>query len=123
MKPIYFLCILLVLSFALPITSRPDTPAKRVTISGKEMGQRLIHKVEPVYPPEARQANIEGTVKLTAVIATDGSIQQLRVDRGHPLLVKAALDAVKQWKYDPMIVDGSAVEVLTGIDVVFQLKK
>jgi len=123
MNPRYLLCTLLVLFFVLPIASRSDTPAKRVTVSGKEMIQRLIHRVEPVYPPEARRANIEGTVKLTAVIATDGSIQQLRVDRGHPLLVKAALDAVKLWKYDPVIVDGSAVEVLTGIDVVFQLKK
>ena len=123
MKPLSLLCTLFVLFFALPIASRSDTPARRVTVSGKEMGQRLIHRVEPVYPPEARQANIEGTVKLTAVIATDGSIQQLRVDRGHPLLVKAALDAVRQWKYEPMIVYGSAVEVLTGIDVVFQLKK
>ena len=94
-----------------------------MTISGKDMEQKLTHKVEPVYPPEARSANIEGTVKLTALIATDGSIKQLTVTQGHPLLAKAALDAVKQWKYEPTIMEGSAVEVVTSVYVVFQLKK
>jgi len=109
---------------ALPLLAeRPDTPAKRVTIGGKEMSQRLRYKVAPVYPVEAREAGIVGIVKLTALIGTDGSIQQLSVNRGHPLLVKAALDAVKQWKYDPVILDGSPVEVVTAIDVVFELRK
>ena len=110
-----------VLLFPPSITGR-DTPEKRVTVGGKEMSQRLIHKVAPVYPVEAREAKIEGTVKMTAVIAVDGSVQQLRVDEGHPLLAKAALDAVKQWKYEPLVVDGIPVEVKTSIYVVFQLK-
>jgi TonB family protein len=121
--PVLLLCAFFRPSQVLTFAKRPDTPAKRVTISGKDMEQRLTHKVEPVYPPEARSANIEGTVKLTALIATDGSVKQLTVNQGHPLLAKAALDAVKQWKYDPVIVNSSPVEVVTSIYVVFQLKK
>ena len=77
--------------------------------------------MRPQYPPLARQARIQGTVKLSAVISKDGSIQKLEVMSGHPLLVPAALAAVKQWRYKPTLLNGEAVEVLTNIDVNFTL--
>ena len=109
---------------------RPDTPpqradklAMRLTIDAGDMEQRLVYRVDPLYPPTARQARIEGTVTFSAVIGTDGSVKQLVVDKGHPLLVPAALDAIKQWKYQPVASEGNPVEVLTTVSVIFQLNK
>jgi protein TonB len=81
---------------------------------------RLVNKVEPIYPKIAVLTNIHGEVKLHAIIARDGSIQSLNVTSGHPLLVTAALDAVRQWKYQPYILNGDAVEVETFITVNFK---
>ena len=63
--------------------------------------QRLIYNVRPVYPELAKQAHIQGTVRLAALIGEDGTVEQLRLISGHPFLVKAAFDAVKQWRYRP----------------------
>ena len=81
----------------------------------------LIRQVKPAYPPLARSARISGTVRLTAVIATDGTIQKLQVISGHPLLVNAALEAVRLWHYKPTLLSGEPVEVITEIDVNFTL--
>ena len=100
----------------------PDEKPKRVRVAGNVMQQKLRYRVEPVYPEEARRNRIEGTVRLTVVIATDGSIQQIRVDEGQPLLAKTAVDAVRQWKYEQTFLNGEPVEVLTGVNVEFHLK-
>ena len=81
----------------------------------------LIHKVQPAYPPLARQARIQGTVVLQALIGKDGAIQNLHVVSGHPMLTGAALDAVKQWRYKPYFLNGEPVEVETTINVNFTL--
>jgi protein TonB len=81
----------------------------------------LINQTRPVYPPLARQARIQGTVKLTAIISKDGSIQKLEVLSGHPLLIPAALQAVKEWRYKPTLLNGEPVEVVTQVDVNFTL--
>jgi protein TonB len=81
----------------------------------------LIHQVKPTYPPLARQARIQGTVVLQAVIGKDGSIQNLKVVSGHPMLAPAALEAVKQWRYKPYFLNGEPVEVDTTINVNFTL--
>jgi protein TonB len=81
----------------------------------------LIASPKPPYPPLARQARIQGTVKLEAVISKEGTIENLTVVSGHPLLIQAALDAVKQWRYRPTMLNGVAVEVVTTIDVNFTL--
>ena len=83
---------------------------------------RLVSAPQPVYPPLAKNAHIQGVVKLQAVIDTDGSIAHLSLISGHPLLVKAAMDAVQHWRYEPTLVDGKAVTVLTEIDVNFALQ-
>lgn len=81
----------------------------------------LIKKVEPNYPPLARQARIQGSVILQAEIGRDGTIQNLSLISGHPMLVSAAIEAVEQWQYKPYLLNGEAVEVETQITVNFSL--
>ena len=88
---------------------------------GVEQAQ-LISRIEPRYPPLALQIKKEGTVILHAIISRDGSITALDVLSGHPLLVKAALDAVRQWRYRPTLLNGEPVEVETTITVIFRLQ-
>ena len=102
----------------------PKPPAQQITrirIGGVVHPPRLIHEVRPSYPPLARQARISGTVKLEAVLSRDGTIQSLRAVSGHPLLIHAALDAVRQWRYQPTLLNGVPVEVITQITVNFRL--
>lgn len=82
---------------------------------------RIVRRVLPIYPPLARTARISGVVRLQAIIATDGTIAELNVVSGHPLLIKAAVDAVKQWVYKPTVLNGKPVPVDTQIDVNFTL--
>lgn len=91
---------------------------KRI-ISQLSEGQ-LVNRVEPIYPHIAAVSNIQGQVKLHAIIARDGRIQSLNVISGHPLLVRAALEAVEQWRYRPYVLNGEAVEVETLITVNFR---
>lgn len=95
--------------------------AQTTSIRMEDAEQQLIKKVPPVYPPLAKAARLQGTVKIEALISTRGSITSLKVLEGHPLLVGAALDAVKQWEYKPFVVDGQAVEVRTVVEVPFSL--
>jgi len=81
----------------------------------------LIRRVEPTYPPLARQARIQGTVVLAAVISKAGTIDNLRLVSGHPMLAGAAIDAVSQWRYRPYILNGDVIEVETQITVNFLL--
>jgi len=84
---------------------------------------QLIHKIEPIYPRMAVLANMQGEVKLHALIAKDGTIQSLSVSSGSPILAQAALDAVRQWRYRPYILNGQAVEVETFITVNFRKER
>jgi protein TonB len=81
----------------------------------------VIHKVSPVYPPLAQQARIQGLVVLDAKISKDGTVEALKMISGHPLLVPAAIDAVKQWRYKPYVLDGKPVTVNTQVIVNFTL--
>jgi len=81
----------------------------------------LVHRVEPVYPPLARQIHREGRVELHARIATDGSIQSLQVVEGDPMFYQSALDAVGQWHYRATILNGQAVEIDTSITVIYTM--
>ena len=87
------------------------------------MAAKLIRQPKPVYPPLAKQARIQGTVRFNAVIGKDGTIQNLTLVSGHPLLVPSAQDAVRQWLYQPTTLNGEAVEVVTQIDVNFTLSQ
>jgi periplasmic protein TonB len=102
----------------------PPKPAQsRIKVGGNVTAARLQNKVTPVYPPLARQTRISGTVRLHAIIAKDGTVQQLEVLSGHPLLVQSALDAVRQWRYQPTLLNGEPVEVDTTVDVIFSLNQ
>jgi periplasmic protein TonB len=99
----------------------PKVAVQRVRVSQGVTQGMVLHKVQPVYPPLARTARVQGTVVLAAVIGKDGTIQNLHVISGHPLLTQAALDAVKQWRYRPYILNGEPVEVDTQVTVNFTL--
>ena len=96
---------------------------KRITIGGNVQQAKLIRQPKPIYPPLAKQARISGVVHLAAVISKDGTIQDLKAVGGHPLLIPAALEAVKQWVYQPTLLNGEPVEVVTQIDVNFTLSQ
>jgi protein TonB len=96
------------------------TPTRVRVSQGVSQGL-LVHKVTPQYPPLAKQARIQGVVVLQALIGKDGSIQNLHVVSGHPMLTNAALEAVKEWKYKPYFLNGEPVEVETTINVNFSL--
>jgi protein TonB len=101
----------------------PPAPPKRIRLGGIVEQSKLISGPRPVYPPLARQARIEGTVRLEAVISRDGTILNLRAVSGHPLLIPAALAAVRQWVFRPTSLNGDPVEVATEIEVHFTLQK
>jgi periplasmic protein TonB len=102
---------------AVPKVATPQ----RVRVSQGVTQGMVLHKVQPTYPPLARTARVQGSVVLAAVIGKDGAIQNLHVLSGHPLLQQAALEAVKQWKYRPYILNGEPVEVDTQVTVNFTL--
>ncbi|HTW58964.1 MAG TPA: energy transducer TonB [Terriglobales bacterium] len=103
----------------------PAPPAPRPTVrqfrTSSMLQGSLIRAVQPVYPPLARTARIQGAVVLAAVISKAGTISDLRVVSGHPMLVRSAIDAVSQWRYRPYILNNEAIEVETRITVNFTL--
>jgi periplasmic protein TonB len=96
-------------------------PAVRPIRISHMMEGNLIHRVQPDYPSLARQARIQGTVVLRAIINREGRIENLQVVSGHPMLVPAAIDAVRQWRYRPYVLNDQPVEVETQITVNFLL--
>ncbi len=105
----------------LPAPPAAKSPARTIRRSESLEQALLIHRVEPVYPALARQIHLEGTVQLHAIIGRDGTIQSLEVLSGHPLLVKSSLDAVRQWRYRPTLLNGEAVAVETSITVIYTM--
>jgi protein TonB len=94
---------------------------QRVRISQGVTKGLLIHRVEPAYPTLAKQARVQGEVVLSAIINTNGEIENLQLVSGHPMLVPEAISAVKQWRYKPYLLNGQPVEVETTITVIFSL--
>jgi periplasmic protein TonB len=105
-----------------PISPKPVVSGP-VPVGGDVAAAKLIFGPAPSYPRIAVAARSQGIVKLEAVIAADGSIQKLRVVSGPPLLVNAAVEAVRQWRYHPTLLNGVAVEVITEIEVNFSLSR
>jgi periplasmic protein TonB len=96
---------------------------QRIRVGGNVQSAKLVKQPKPVYPPLAKQARIQGTVRFTAIIGRDGAIQNLTLVSGHPLLVPSATEAVRQWVYQPTLLNGEPVEVVTQIDVNFTLSQ
>ena len=105
-----------------PPLSKPVPAVQRVRISQGVTQGLLIYRIEPTYPPLAQQARIQGVVVMTALIDKGGNIQRLQVVSGHPLLAPAAIEAVKQWRYKPFVLNGQPLEVETTVTVNFHLR-
>jgi protein TonB len=107
-----------------PVVEKPKAvvPETPIQVVSELQAAKLIHKVTPVYPAMARNVRVSGVVEIEAIIAKDGSMRSLRVLTGHPLLINAAVDAVKQWRYRPTLLQGQPVEVITRIQVNFTLR-
>ena len=104
-----------------PPPPQTTTVPQQIRVGGNVQMANLLSGPKPSYPPEAKTAQISGTVRLEAVLNKDGTVQSLTVLSGHPLLVQAALDAVKNWVYRPTLLNGQPVEVKTTIDINFTL--
>ena len=98
-------------------------PEKKRLVIGHLDPAMLTHRVEPVYPALAKATRRSGKVELHALIATDGTVQSLQVVSGDPLLVRSALDAVREWRYKPTYLNGQAMEVDTYITVIYSLQQ
>ena len=103
-----------------PASPKSETPAQ-IQVSGGVQQGMLILEPRPVYPRIAIISRTQGTVHIQAIIERDGVIGHLKVLSGPPVLINAALDAVKQWRYKPTLLNGEPVEVITEIDVNFML--
>ena len=103
--------------------SKPSSASNRVSVDSHVQLGKIVERVEPVYPTLARQTRIQGTVRLHAIIGTDGHVEELEVISGHPLLIQAAMDAARKWRYAPTTWNGQLVEVDTTIDVIFALEE
>jgi protein TonB len=104
-----------------PVAVPKIATPQRVRVSSGVVSGLLVRKVPPTYPPLARQARIQGVVILQAQISKEGTIQNLQLISGHPMLAPAAIEAVKQWKYRPYLLNGEPVEVDTQVQVNFTL--
>jgi protein TonB len=104
-----------------PKVEAPKAAPQRIRVGGNVQRANQIFAPSPVYPPLAKQARIQGVVRLNAIINKEGLIEQLSAVSGHPLLIPSALEAVKKWRYKPTLLNGEPVEVVTQIDVNFTL--
>jgi TonB family protein len=106
-----------------PGGAAPPVPPSHIRVGGNVQSTKLINQPKPAYPADAKEARIQGVVKLHASVGKDGTIENLTVISGHPLLAPAALEAVKQWVYEPTYLNGQPVAVDTEIDVRFTLSR
>jgi protein TonB len=110
-----------------PPLVRPPTKAAaqeatiRVRVGGLVKAPVPLHTPQPAYPALARQARIEGVVHFEAIIATNGTVQGIQLIQGHPLLVAAAIAAVREWRYTPPTLNGDPVEMVMYVDVNFRI--
>jgi TonB family protein len=104
-------------------TTSETTPPGVIRVGAAVQAEKLIDKPKPVYPPEAMKARIQGAVRFEAVIGTDGRIENLTLQSGHPLLVPAATQVVRRYQYRPTLLNGTPVKVLTQVDVPFLLSE
>ncbi len=101
----------------------PAAPKRPLSVSAGVMAALLVHRVQPEYPRIAQVMRLSGTVELQARIGADGTVQELEVVSGNPILARAAIEAVQQWRYEPTRLDGQPVEVETHITVTFTMEE
>ena len=105
------------------LVSTPASAPKRTRVPARIAEANLVYDVAPKYPPDAGRERIEGTVVLMAVIGKDGTVRDVRVESGLPVLAQAAIEAVKQWRYRPYLLNGEPVEIDSQITINFNLSK
>jgi TonB family protein len=116
----------LVVNIVAPMSAAPRATldaSGAIKVGGNVQASKIVRQPRPVYPMEAKAARIQGVVKLMALIAKDGTIKSLEVISGHPILVPAALESVKDWVYQTTLFNGEPVEVQTQIDINFTLSQ
>ncbi|HTS75277.1 MAG TPA: M56 family metallopeptidase [Bryobacteraceae bacterium] len=96
---------------------------QRIRVGGNVQQANIVHKVQPLYPPDAKAARIQGVVRLSVTIGKDGTVENIEVLSGDPILVQSAMDAVSQWTYRPTLLNGNPVEVITTVDVNYTLSQ
>ena len=96
---------------------------QRIRVGGNVQATMVISASKPLYPPDAKQARIQGLVRMNVIVGKDGTVQDLQLVSGHPLLAPAALEAVRQWVYKPTLLNGNPVEVVTVVDINFTLSQ
>jgi len=113
------------ISMSTPIYVAPQAGGaempKQIRVGGNVQAVNILNKVTPVYPPDAKAARIQGVVRMNVIIAADGTMKDIQLESGHPMLVNSAMDAVRQWVYRPTLLNGVPVEVKTTIDVNYTL--
>ena len=108
---------------AAPLAPKENKPRAPVRLGGRVRAPRQIHRVEPQYPSLARQTHLSGTVIIDAVLDESGNVVEMKIVSGHPLLLQAALDAVRQWKYEPTYLNDIPVAVQMNVSVTFTLSQ
>jgi len=107
-----------------PLLAKTAAPTpKRIRVPATMAEANLVYDVAPKYPPEAGRERIEGIVVLMAVIGKDGTVRDVRVESGLPLLAQAAIEAVKQWRYRPYLLNGEPGEIDSQITINFNLAR
>jgi len=106
---------------AAPLAPKREGPKAPVRVGGRVKEPRLVSRVDPVYPPLAKQTHMQGSVVLDAVIDEHGDVIQMQVVSGPPLLIQAAMDAVRRWKYEPTYLNEEPVPVALNVTVTFRL--
>jgi periplasmic protein TonB len=105
------------------VKTQQPAPTAPLRVGGGVQSAKLVFGPRPAYPHTALITRTQGTVRIQAIIGRDGSISNLQVISGHPLLIEAARQAVQQWRYQPTLLNGEPVEVITEIDVNFTIGK
>jgi TonB family protein len=103
------------------IQALSTAPPMRIRVGGNVQVASLIHKVEPIYPDKAKAAHLSGSVVLHVIVATDGTLKEVTLESGDPVLGKAAVEAVRQWQYKPTLLNGNSVEVDSTVLIKFLL--
>ena len=101
------------------VSAAPVLPKLRATVSESLSGGVLVHKVQPIYPTQARQARVQGNVVLDAVVSEQGRVEEVKVVAGSPMLAQAAMEAVRQWRYTPYLLNGKPIKKQTRINITF----
>ena len=105
------------------VAAPPDSQHRQIVIGSVLGCNKLTRQVKPVYPKQAKRKRIQGTVSFRAVVTKTGELRNIEVLKGDPRLIPAALTAVKQWRYTPCLLNGEAVEVITQVDLNFNLNQ